>query len=139
VTVIGKHLYADLYGIQYVPSEEELKVIVEEAAKRSKMTIVEMVSYTEGEETDELYGSSVIAIVVESHIAVHIWNHYRYATVDVYTCGEDSDPWKGFGYIIEVLKPEHIEAHYMDRRSDKKPCPFRKPVRRHRKHENTSN
>jgi len=53
------------------------------------MKLVEMKSWKFGGKKG---GVSVIALVEESHIAVHTWLEYNYATVDVYTCGEHSDP-----------------------------------------------
>jgi len=57
----------------------------------------------------------VIALVLESHIAIHTWANYRYATVNVYTCGEKSDPWKAFNYVVEKMKPQTYTVNYADR------------------------
>ena len=54
-----------------------------------------------------------------SHIAIHIWPKYRYVTIDVYTCGEKSDPWKAFYYIVDVLNPEKYIVDYVDRSLEK--------------------
>lgn len=51
-------------------------------------------------------GVSVLALVVESHIAIHTWPVYRFASVDVYTCGDHSMPDKAFNYIVSALKLE---------------------------------
>ncbi len=114
--IIGKHVYGNLYDIdvEIGGSEEKLRKIVEEAAKLANMAIVEIRSWSFGGKKG---GVSVIALVVESHIAVHTWVEYRYATVDVYTCGERSDPWKAFEYIVRSLKPRYYTVNYADRSS----------------------
>ncbi len=57
----------------------------------------------------------MIALVVESHIAVHTWVEYAYATVDVYTCGEQSDLLPGIKHIVTYLKPKDYRVWYADR------------------------
>ena len=87
--IIGKHYYANLYDIDVkaAADEEGLRKVVLEAVNKAKMRLVEIKSWKFGGKKG---GVSVIALVEESHIAVHTWLEYRYATVDVYTCGEQS-------------------------------------------------
>jgi len=114
--IVGKHVYGNLYDIppDIAVNEELLRNAVIEAAKLANMTLVEVKSWRFGGLKG---GVSVIALVQESHIAVHTWNEYRYATVDVYTCGEKSDPWKAFEYLVSVLKPKFYTVNYADRSS----------------------
>ncbi len=116
--IVGKHVYGNLYGIErkILEDEEFLKRTVLEAVARSNMTLIEIKSWRIGGKKG---GVSVIALVNESHIALHTWVEYSYATLDVYTCGEHSDPWKGFNYIIERLRPKFHTAHYIDRTQSK--------------------
>ncbi len=114
--VIGRHVYGNLYDCprEILCDEEKLKEIVVEAAKIANMTLWEVKSW---KFSGEKGGVSVIALVVESHIAIHTWVEYNYATVDVYTCGENSDPWKAFYYIVSKMKPQDYTVHYSDRSS----------------------
>jgi len=116
--VIGRHVYGNLYDIDtdMAGNEEKLRDAVVEAVKLANMTLVEIKSWSFGGKKG---GVSIIALVLESHIAVHTWLSYKYATVDVYTCGEKSDPWKAFEYIINVLKPKYYTVNYADRSSFK--------------------
>ncbi|MEM0173525.1 MAG: adenosylmethionine decarboxylase, partial [Sulfolobaceae archaeon] len=63
-------------------------------------------------------GVSVIALVEESHIALHTWIEYKYATLDVYTCGSQSDPEAGFNFIVQKLRPKKYQVFYADRSSE---------------------
>ncbi len=114
--VVGKHVYGNLYDIesQIAGNELKLREIVIEAAKLANMTLYDLKSWTFGGKKG---GVSVIALVLESHIAIHTWIEYSYATVDVYTCGEHSDPWKAFEYIVSNLKPRYYTVNYADRSS----------------------
>jgi len=112
--IIGKHVYGNLYNIprEIAGDEQYLVEVVRKAAELANMTLVDIKSYSFGGIKG---GVSVIALIMESHIAVHTWLEYSYATVDVYTCGEKSDPWKAFKYIVEKLKPESYTVNYADR------------------------
>ncbi len=112
--IIGKHVYGNLYDIDEKKLWDEgfLRRIIKEAAELANMTLLEMKSWKiEGYHG----GVSVIALVLESHIALHTWPEYNYATLDVYTCGERGDPWKAFYYIVDQLKPRDYIVHFADR------------------------
>ena len=34
------------------------------------------------------YGVSGVVVIQESHLAIHTWPEYRYAAVDLFTCGD---------------------------------------------------
>ena len=112
--IVGKHVYGNLYNcdVNIISDEEKLRRIVEVAAEKANATIWDIKSW---KLSGEKGGVSVLALVVESHIALHTWVKYRYATVDIYTCGEETDPWKAFEYIVSQLKPEKYAVKYADR------------------------
>lgn len=114
--MVGKHVYGNLYDVDLSVAGDEarLRGVVEEAARLGNMRLWELKSWSFGGEKG---GVSVIALVLESHIAVHTWIEYRYATVDVYTCGEQSDPFKAFEHIVRALKPRFYTFNYADRSS----------------------
>ncbi|MBP1357736.1 MAG: adenosylmethionine decarboxylase, partial [Sulfolobus sp.] len=60
-------------------------------------------------------GVSVVAIVLESHITIHTWPEYRFATVDVYSCGAHTDPNKAFEYIVTQLDAKRYTKNEADR------------------------
>ncbi len=114
--IVGKHVYGNLYGIsrEKLWNRSLLENIIREAAEVAGMRLVEVKTW----EFHGYHGGvSIIALVLESHIALHTWPDYGYATLDVYTCGAHSDPWKAFNYIVSRLKPEHYIVHYADRSS----------------------
>ncbi|MCS7146282.1 MAG: adenosylmethionine decarboxylase [Nitrososphaerota archaeon] len=114
--VVGKHVYGNLYGCEsrLLSDLRCLKKLVEDAAKVANMTLVELRGWRFGGEKG---GVSVIALVVESHLALHTWPKYGYVTLDIFTCGDKSDPMRAFEYICQALKPERVVQHYADRSS----------------------
>ncbi len=122
-SVVGKHVFGDLYGIDEKIGYDEklLRDAVVKAAEIANMTLYDVKSWRFGGKKG---GVSVIALVLESHIAVHTWPKYRYATIDVYTCGAQSDPVKAFEYLVDVLRPEQYTMKTANRSQDKETYPF---------------
>ena len=61
------------------------------------------------------YGVSGVVVIQESHLAIHTWPEYRYASVDLYTCGDTVDPWVSYQYLKEVFRAGHGSAVEMRR------------------------
>lgn len=114
--IIGKHVFGNLYDMdpEVLKDKSLLHKVVLEAVKIANMTLVESKSWEFGGKKG---GVSVISLVEESHIALHTWVEYNYATLDVYTCGEQSDPEAAFNYIVEHLKPKRYQVFFADRSS----------------------
>jgi S-adenosylmethionine decarboxylase len=109
--VYGKHVYGNLYGCdpELLSNPDYLKKVIEEAARRGNMTLLDIRYWS-------IYpGVSLVAIVLESHITVHTWPEYMFATVDVYSCGEHTNPEAAFEYIAKALKAERYEYEVSDR------------------------
>ncbi len=49
------------------------------------------------------YGVSGVVVIQESHLAIHTWPEYRYAAVDLFTCGDTVDPWVSFEHLKKVF------------------------------------
>ena len=49
------------------------------------------------------HGVSGVVIIAESHLSVHTWPEYRYAAVDIFTCGDSVQPEKAAKVLIEKL------------------------------------
>lgn len=116
--VVGKHVYGNLYGVnpEILRDEQYLRSLVIKAAEIANVHLVEVKSwkFTGGDKE----GVSVLALVLESHIAIHTWPRYGFATVDVYTCGAHSMPERAFNYIVGELKPARYTVFNADRSSD---------------------
>ncbi len=114
--VIGRHVFANLYGIgrEKLTNLEYIRDLAVRAAKEANMTIVDVHAWSFGGIKG---GVSVIVLVNESHLAIHTWSEYDYATVDIYTCGDASDPWKALEVIMEELNPARYRVGYADRSS----------------------
>jgi S-adenosylmethionine decarboxylase len=48
-------------------------------------------------------GVSGTVILSESHLAIHTWPEKRYAAIDCYTCGTETDPHAACEFLARVL------------------------------------
>ncbi len=111
--VHGTHIYGNLRGCnrELLKDERRLKEIVVKSAEIGNMTLISVFSHKFGKDC----GVSIIAIVAESHISIHTWPEYDYATVDVYSCGAHSCPLLSFLYIASALEAREVELFVADR------------------------
>ena len=45
------------------------------------------------------FGVSGIVVIAESHLSIHTWPEYRYAALDIFTCGTVIKPQEAVEYI----------------------------------------
>jgi len=46
-------------------------------------------------------GVSGVVVIAESHLSIHTWPEYGYAAMDIYTCGNHTEPWRACHYARE--------------------------------------
>jgi S-adenosylmethionine decarboxylase len=109
--VTGRHVYGELYDCDadVLMDEEYLVNVVKSAVEIGGFTLLDVKVWRIWP------GVSVIAIILESHIAIHTWPEHRFATVDVYTCGSKGDPFKAFNYIVEKLGAKRYTVKFASR------------------------
>jgi S-adenosylmethionine decarboxylase len=67
-----------------------------EAAKRAEATIVDVVFHEFNP-----FGISGVVVIAESHLSIHTWPEYRYAAVDIFSCGDTLKPAEAANYLVE--------------------------------------
>jgi S-adenosylmethionine decarboxylase len=53
-------------------------------------------------------GVSGVVVIAESHLSIHTWPEYGYAAMDIYTCGNHTDPWKACRYAAEKFEAKQM-------------------------------
>ena len=97
---LGRHLLTEFYGCdrKTLNDSDRIKKIMEEAAITSGASIVQSVFHLFNP-----HGVSGVVVIAESHLTIHTWPEYRYSAVDIFTCGEEVDPWRAHHYLKEKL------------------------------------
>ncbi|MBI4655225.1 MAG: adenosylmethionine decarboxylase [Elusimicrobia bacterium] len=109
---LGQHLVVELYGCDYKIISEVNKVqsIMMEAAKAAGVTIIDAIFHR-----FEPQGVSGVIVIAESHFAIHTWPEYEYSSIDFYTCGRKTRPWKALKIVKKGFKSTHFSVMKMER------------------------
>jgi len=108
---IGQHVLIDLYNCH-----EDLKKsdFVEEsllkAAEKAGATIVSHHFHKFSP-----YGVSGVIIIEESHLTIHTWPEHNFASVDIYTCGEEMDFESAVNYLKVKFGSDKIVLKHFER------------------------
>ena len=104
---LGRHLLLELFDCdpEAINSLDIVKASMVEAAKRAQATIVDVVFHEFNP-----FGISGVVVIAESHLAIHTWPEYRYAAVDVFSCGETLQPQVAVDYLVEQLGADRASA-----------------------------
>ncbi len=109
---LGRHLLLELFDCdaQVINSLEAVKGALVEAAKRAQATIVDVVFHEFNP-----FGISGVVVIAESHLAIHTWPEYRYAAVDIFSCGEVLKPDVAVNYLVEQFAAERASIVELQR------------------------
>jgi S-adenosylmethionine decarboxylase proenzyme len=66
----------------------------------------------------EPQGVSGIVMISESHLAIHTWPEFRFAAVDIFTCGENVRPDLACEHLKMVFKTDNIISKTLQRGLD---------------------
>ena len=118
VPVVGKHVFGNLYDIDdsILKNLGYLKEVVINAANAGNLHIIDIMERQFNQiNSPDIGGVSIIALITESHISLHTWPESRYATLDIYSCGKESNPAITFDYVVSMLKPVSYKVFTADR------------------------
>ncbi|MBI3637751.1 MAG: S-adenosylmethionine decarboxylase proenzyme [Candidatus Rokubacteria bacterium] len=103
MNALGRHLLLELFDCDSdaINNLEAVKSSLIEAAKRAQATIVDVVFHEFNP-----FGVSGVVVIAESHLSIHTWPEYRYAAVDVFSCGDVLQPEIAVNYLVEQFGAE---------------------------------
>ena len=95
---------------QVINNLETVKGALVEAAKRAEATIVDVVFHEFNP-----FGISGVVVIAESHLSIHTWPEYRYAAVDIFSCGDVLKPDVAANYLVEQFGAERASIVELQR------------------------
>jgi S-adenosylmethionine decarboxylase len=112
VNALGRHLLLELFDCDAdaINNVEAVKGALVEAAKRAHATIVDVVFHEFNP-----FGVSGVVVIAESHLSIHTWPEYRYAAVDIFSCGEVLRPEVAASYLVEQFGAERTSMVELQR------------------------
>jgi S-adenosylmethionine decarboxylase len=112
LNALGRHLLLELFDcdLESINNLEGVKGALVEAARRAQATIVDVVFHEFNP-----FGISGVVVIAESHLSIHTWPEYRYAAVDIFSCGETLQPEVAANYLVEQFGAERTSVVDMQR------------------------
>lgn len=101
MNALGRHILVEFYkcDTEIMNNRELIEKEMNRSAELAGATIV-----SSNFHNFNPYGVSGVVVIAESHLTIHTWPEYGYAAIDLFTCGEDVNPWIAFDYLKEKFK-----------------------------------
>lgn len=96
---LGRHVIVEMWEATNLNSSDVLELALRETVEAidGKLLDLRVVEFP-------VHGVTGVAIIAESHVAVHTWPEHGYAAVDIFTCNLDADIEAGI---------EALEKHFL--------------------------
>ena len=88
---LGTHIIVELSdcNAQILSDVDQVASILVAAAKAANAEVLQTAFHRFSPQ-----GVSGVVVIAESHLSIHTWPEYGYAAMDIYTCGDKTEPWK---------------------------------------------
>lgn len=112
MSTTSRHIIADIRGEDpFLLDDCELILeAITLAAKAANATILKTAYHR-----FTPHGVTAFLLLSESHISIHTWPELNKAALDIYTCGDHTDPEAGLQMILEMLKASCITKQIIQR------------------------
>jgi S-adenosylmethionine decarboxylase len=112
VDYLGRQVTVDFFDCEklLLNDTNRIEELLIGAAKASKATVVKSLFHKFNP-----YGVSGVVVISESHLAIHTWPEYGFASVDIFTCGPVVDPRVCQRYLAQHLSSARSEYHEFKR------------------------
>ena len=109
---LGNHILVEFHGCsaEILNDVPHIEMSMNAAAKEAGATIISSVFHHFSP-----FGVSGVVVIQESHLAIHTWPEYRYAAVDLFTCGDSVSPWVSYEFLKRAFQAEHGSAIEINR------------------------
>ncbi|MEM9136495.1 MAG: adenosylmethionine decarboxylase [Cyanobacteria bacterium P01_F01_bin.42] len=106
VNLAGRHCILELYECPGVLLNDQdfVRETLKQAAEVAQSALLGELSHQ-----FEPQGVTALVMLAESHISIHTWPETGYAAVDVFTCGESTQPEAACRFIAKTLEAGRYE------------------------------
>lgn len=107
----SKHLLIELFDClpSALDDPKQVQASLESAAEAAQVNIVQSFFHQFSPQ-----GVTGVVIIEESHLSIHTWPEYGYASIDFYTCGE-AEPEAAIAVVCNSFAAKRIEAMMINR------------------------
>ena len=107
---LGRHILVEFYesSTEILNDVSLIEQSMVQAAKEAESTVVNSTFHHFSP-----FGVSGVVVIEESHLAIHTWPEYGFASMDIFTCGDSVEPWVAFNYLKKAFQSEHASSMEM--------------------------
>jgi len=109
---LGRHILVEFFGCssEILNDVPYIENSMRRAAQEAGATLISSVFHHFSP-----FGVSGVVVIQESHLAIHTWPEYRYAAVDLFTCGNAVNPWVSYNILKQAFQADHGSALELNR------------------------
>lgn len=109
---LGTHIVVEFFNCnpEFLNDVVYIERVMLEGARKAEATIINSTFHHFSP-----FGVSGVIVIQESHLAIHTWPEYGFASVDIFTCGGTIDPWVVYLSLKKSLQAEYGSAIQMNR------------------------
>ncbi len=107
---VGRHAICEFWGASNLDSIDVAERALRTAAEVGGVTLIEVFVHQFAP-----HGVSGIAVIAESHLALHTWPEHGYLAADFFTCGDSADIEAIVGVLRDAFAAERVDVRYLTR------------------------
>jgi spermidine synthase len=107
---LGRHAICEFWGASHTNSVEVVEQALHAAAAAGNVSLIEVIVHQFSP-----HGVSGVAVIAESHIAVHTWPEHDYVAADLFTCGDEADVDGIIGVLRDAFEAERVDCRFLAR------------------------
>jgi spermidine synthase len=107
MNALGRHIIVEFYNCHpdKINDVHHIEHSMVEAAQQAGATVINSTFHHFSP-----FGISGVVVIEQSHLSIHTWPEYQFASVDLFTCGETINPWISFDYLKKQFKAGHFSS-----------------------------
>ncbi len=107
---VGRHAICEFWGASHLDSVERAEHTLRSAAAAGRVTLLDVFVHQFSP-----HGVSGVAVIAESHLALHTWPEHGYMAADFFTCGAHVDMEAIIGVLRDAFEAEHVDVRFLQR------------------------
>jgi S-adenosylmethionine decarboxylase proenzyme len=105
VKSLGRHLIVELWEATNLNSRDTVEVALRDTVKAIDGQLLDLRVVT-----FPVHGVTGVAVIAESHVAIHTWPEHGYAAIDIFTCNLDADLEAGIDAMKRHFLPGRTQV-----------------------------
>jgi spermidine synthase len=107
---VGRHAICEFWGAAHLNSTAHAEQALRSAAASGGVTLIDVFVHQFAP-----HGVSGVALIAESHLAIHTWPEYGYVAADCFTCGDTADLDAIIAALAEAFEADRVDTRFLTR------------------------